>query len=724
MPQDLSSPGAIAIGCIVGVISSAAQSLGLTLQRKSHLVETYHQSIASNGGNLTSSSGSSGRTPTGLGISGPACEWTSGGGTGGATTTTGGAPTNVPSGFNDPNCERLERSPSPTLVVPLHRRSMWQLGVFLFIASNILGSSVQISTLPLIVLSPLQAVGLVFNSICASILLDEPYTKLSMLGTILVTVGAVVIAAFGAIPEPNHNLAELLVLFARWPFIIWMICSLVGVVVIVALACSLSSLAPVCSSLGAVGGTGGTTSTTTIINNNNMDVDVDIEHDRQKRLSSSSLASSSNAPVEIIKSLEYDHNHDDSSVLPIVQKLSAEANTTKNQRVLGVSTNPTSHSSLGTNIRLHIDTNVATGYSSISSPVSGDALDDAGIEETQPLLGRGGSRSHHHRRGPYRYIDVLLFNARKMLHFCRDTVSSWSVSRRAPLIKGALFGVVSGILSAHSLLMAKAAVELIVKGFANRWKDYGQWESWMIVLAFGMFAVLQLYFLNCGLHILSTSVLYPLVFCVYNVTSIANSLIFFKQSARLSRTQLFCVQIGTLLVIAGVVCLSWRLQYHGAVAIVPESSSPTNFGYSPNSATLSTPYHQRLSDSYFTMESTTAPASALDIYSNHDGQGHRDGISRKSSQKFGPGGSETRTGIVPGSSGLGIGLVSGDGTLSVTSPSIALEADKTDEYTSFRSLAAHPPESTSPFSGKRAMFRRERAWSLEQREIISQLSEN
>lgn len=31
--------GTIILGCIIGVISSATQSIGLTLQRKSHLLE-------------------------------------------------------------------------------------------------------------------------------------------------------------------------------------------------------------------------------------------------------------------------------------------------------------------------------------------------------------------------------------------------------------------------------------------------------------------------------------------------------------------------------------------------------------------------------------------------------------------------------------------------------------------------------------------------------------
>lgn len=94
--------------------------------------------------------------------------------------------------------------------------------MLLFIISNILGSSIQITTLPLVILSPLQASGLVFNSICATLILAEPFTKHSLVGTVLVCIGAALIAAFGALDEPAHSLDELLHLLQRTPFLLWM----------------------------------------------------------------------------------------------------------------------------------------------------------------------------------------------------------------------------------------------------------------------------------------------------------------------------------------------------------------------------------------------------------------------------------------------------------------------------------------------------------------------
>ncbi|AOW03824.1 hypothetical protein B0I72DRAFT_139338 [Yarrowia lipolytica] len=338
-------PSTIALGCTVGIVSSLCQSVGLTLQRQSHILE--------------------------------------------------------------------DHKPGTDSYRPPHRRARWRVGLLLFLIANVLGSSVQITTLPLVVLSPLQAVGLVFNSICATVILNEPFTVFSLVGTALVSLGALLIAAFGAIEEPNHSLNELLVLMKRKPFVLWMAFTAVLV-------------------FGIMGA---------------------------------------------IKAVSRSQKH------------------------------------LGSKRRASI----GSGYSTIT-------------EEDQ--------------------------------NETRDSPTT--------VLIGLLYGGISGILSAHSLLFAKSGVELLLRAMTSGLGDLQRWQSWAIVVCFLTLAVTQLMFLNKGLRLCSTSILYPLVFCVYNIITIVNGLVYFQQLERLSSVQIILVILGALLVFAGVVALSWRFQEKSSLSHVYE----------------------------------------------------------------------------------------------------------------------------------------------------------
>ncbi|TWU77071.1 hypothetical protein ED733_008032 [Metarhizium rileyi] len=306
----ISPGGSIALGILVGLLSTSVQSLGLTLQRKSHILED-------------------------------------------------------------------EKGPHD-IRRPPYRRRRWQLGMGMFVIANLLGSTVQISTLPLPVLSTLQAAGLVFNSICATLILDEPFTRWSLCGTLLVTSGAVLIAIFGAIPSPAHDLKELLVLLGRRPFIVWMALQALFVVV-----------------LGTV-------------------------------------------------------------------------------------------------------------------------------------------------------TDVV------------NTMSSISHNSRFRLARGIIYGIISGDLSAHALLFAKSAVELCIKTIGGD-NQFSHWESWAIVLGLISLALCQLCYLHRGLKLVSTSVLYPLVFCVYNIIAILDGLIYFDQVSLIPPFHAGLIALGTAILLSGVLALSWRL---------------------------------------------------------------------------------------------------------------------------------------------------------------------
>ncbi|AEO65124.1 uncharacterized protein THITE_2111794 [Thermothielavioides terrestris NRRL 8126] len=307
----ISPGGSIALGIIVGLLSTSVQSLGLTLQRKSHILED-------------------------------------------------------------------EKIPYDVRRPP-YRRRRWQLGMAMFVISNVVGSSVQISMLPLPVLSTLQASGLVFNSICATLILGEPFTRWSLWGTLLVCSGAVLIAVFGAIPSPAHKLSELLDLLGRRPFVIWMSFQAVFVI---------------------------------------------------------GLA----AATELVSQL-----------------------TTLMQ------------------------------------------------------------------------------------------------DPRFRLARGFSYGCISGTLSAHSLLVAKSAVELIVRTITDGDNQFVHWQSWMLVLSLVTLALTQLYYLHRGLKLVSTSVLYPLIFCIYNIMAILDGLIYFRQTDLINPLRACLIALGTVILLSGVLALSWRL---------------------------------------------------------------------------------------------------------------------------------------------------------------------
>ncbi|KAL5606346.1 hypothetical protein BROUX41_002763 [Berkeleyomyces rouxiae] len=306
--------GTIAIGIVVGILSASIQSIGLTLQRKSHILE-------------------------------------------------------------DVKSPHVRRAP--------HLRRRWQIGMAMFIAANLLGSSVQISTLPLPVLSTLQASGLVFNGLCATLILAEPFTRLSLIGTVLVCLGALLIAFFGAIPAPTHDLPELLELMRRRPFVAWMTTTVV-IVVIVA-----------------------------------------------------------------------------------------------------------------------ISTDVLTAWA---------------------------TRRRRFEHNP-----------------------------RFRLMRGLAYGCISGVLSAHLLLVAKSAVELIIKTVIDGDNQFVHWQSWMVVIALVSLALVQLSYMHRGLKLVSTSVFYPLVFCVYNIIAILDGLIYFEQTDCISTLDAGLISLGTCILLTGVLALSWRL---------------------------------------------------------------------------------------------------------------------------------------------------------------------
>jgi hypothetical protein len=149
---------------------------------------------------------------------------------------------------------------------------------------------------------------------------------------------------------------------------------------------------------------------------------------------------------------------------------------------------------------------------------------------------------------------------------------------RIRLVRGLAYALISGILSAHSLLVAKTAVELLVRTIVDHNNQFNSYQSWLIILALVFFALTQLYYLHLGLRLCSTSVLYPFVFCIYNIIAILDGLIYFRQGSRLSALHASLIAVGTVILLTGVLALSWRLDDSTPTDLpVPQSTDPENF---------------------------------------------------------------------------------------------------------------------------------------------------
>ncbi|BFZ58588.1 hypothetical protein PYCC9005_005652 [Savitreella phatthalungensis] len=256
----------------------------------------------------------------------------------------------------------------------------WRTGFIIFILANLFGSTVQIAALPLAILAPLHAVGLVYNAILATWMLGEPFTYLAWAGTLLVAVGASLIAVFGAIEEPTHSLEQLLHLFVGPGFLTWMSFQAVLILAIVA------------------------------------------------------------------------------------------------------------------------------GVSFVSRTAHG--------------------KTEHSRRA-----------------------------------QGAALGILAGILASHCLLLAKLTVELLVKTFGEGDNQFKSVKAFVIPAVFVSGALAQLYYLNRGLRMCSTSILYPLNFSIYNITTIVDGIVYYGEGKQLNGLHIGLIVLGIALLLTGVAGLSWKLTH-------------------------------------------------------------------------------------------------------------------------------------------------------------------
>ncbi|KAB5589790.1 hypothetical protein CTheo_6768 [Ceratobasidium theobromae] len=117
------------------------------------------------------------------------------------------------------------------------------------------------------------------------------------------------------------------------------------------------------------------------------------------------------------------------------------------------------------------------------------------------------------------------------------------------------YGSASGLLSGMCLLFAKSGVELLLLSFAGH-NQFWRWESWILVLGLVIFALLQLWYLHKSLILADPTLVCPLAFCSYNLSSIINGLVYFDQISELTGLQLGLVSFGIVVLLGGVWAVS------------------------------------------------------------------------------------------------------------------------------------------------------------------------
>ncbi|KAL1741875.1 hypothetical protein HDZ31DRAFT_44476 [Schizophyllum fasciatum] len=371
----------IPLGIFIGLLASFVQSLGLTIQRKSHVINE------------------------GL-----------------------------------PECERKVE----------HRRPMWIVGFLIFISSNILGSLVQIASLPVVILAPLGAVSLLWNAFFARLILGDVFSPWMVLGTILIAGGAVLIAVFGIVPEQTRSLEDLLELFRRSGFVAYF--SILGVVVAISLVL------------------------THIVE---FTVSRRLKH--EAATSSESVADPENPPPTV----------------------------------------------LTTGLTVNVAQEVT--------------------DERTPLIDPKASSASP-------YADSI--SSRQSIELDK--------TRRMRVLLAISYASISGILSGMCLLFAKSGVELLMLTFQGD-NQFWRWQAWILVLALGVFALLQLWYLHKGLKLADPVLVCPSAFCFYNLSSIVNGLVYYDQFALIAPWHLVLVAVGMVILLGGVWVVSIQSDDKGEV---------------------------------------------------------------------------------------------------------------------------------------------------------------
>ncbi|KAF9786949.1 hypothetical protein BJ322DRAFT_1052867 [Thelephora terrestris] len=134
---------------------------------------------------------------------------------------------------------------------------------------------------------------------------------------------------------------------------------------------------------------------------------------------------------------------------------------------------------------------------------------------------------------------------------------SSSPKSRIPLLLSISYASASGILSGMCLLFAKSGVELLLLTIGGD-NQFWRWQAWLLIVGLCAFALLQLWYLHKALILENPTLVCPLAFCFYNLSSIVNGLVYFDQLSLIPWSHLALVGLGIIILLGGVWIVSFN----------------------------------------------------------------------------------------------------------------------------------------------------------------------
>ncbi|CAD6980740.1 unnamed protein product [Tilletia controversa] len=395
------------------------------------------------------------------------------------------------------------------------RRPRWLLGFAIFMLGTI-STVLQIGALPIVILAPLGAVSLLYNAVLARFLLNTTFSKFMVAGTALITMGAILIALFGAITESPHSLDELLRLFARPPFVAC--CTILLFVLFCVLFCAhlaewqlhiriyRINLGPdYWKKRSGFKGLGG----------------------GKKKKGSRGMRRRWSAPT--LAPLAEVNENASGIATPAIAYADEEARRAAGHKTYAGHPNPSRPNGSAANDSTPSAKGMTPSPSTLSTISTSSSSSSTASATSDGQASLAPSLAD---------LDPGI--------------------RRTKTLLALAYAGASGTLSGACLLLAKSGIELVVLSLTGSDHQFGRWQSWALLGIMLAAAVLQLWYLNKALRFESPVLVMPLAFCFYNTSSIALGLVYFNQLGSLAWWNILLVILGTVVLLMGV----WVVSLH------------------------------------------------------------------------------------------------------------------------------------------------------------------